>query len=230
MITAEEFLAHRALVVPDDSSTQTCQTDRALDVRVSASDKGTSDDFSTSEYRERRKSRGLGYSRRLHQGSDVEDPQDVDTCREAALRLLDAAARPSGALLDRLVEKGYSESTATEVVCRLTEVGLIDDEAYAESALRYCLSRMMGYRGAMTELVRKGVDRALAQRICDQARQEGAFEEAAWELGRHSARKTQGMDPQTRKRRLWAAGSRKGHDPAMLRDIAHELLDRHSDD
>lgn len=35
-----------------------------------------------------------------------DDPNDLDACREAALRLLDAAPRPSGAMRERLVGKG----------------------------------------------------------------------------------------------------------------------------
>ena len=132
------------------------------------------------------------------------------------MRLLDAADRPSGALRDRLIDKGYDDETVAAVVDRLIEVGLVDDESYAQSAVRYCVGRLMGYRGAVMELARKGVDRPLAERVCD---------DAAWELGRRSAAKTQGMDPKVRKRRFWSSGGRKGHDAETLRAVAHELFD-----
>ena len=132
------------------------------------------------------------------------------------MRLLDAADRPSGALRDRLIDKGYDDETVAAVVDRLIEVGLVDDESYAQSAVRYCVGRLMGYRGAVMELARKGVDRPLAERVCDEAR---------WELGRRSAAKTQGMDPKVRKRRFWSSGGRKGHDAETLRAVAHELFD-----
>lgn len=118
------------------------------------------------------------------------------------MRLLDAADRPSGALRDRLIDKGYDDETVAAVVDRLIEVGLVDDESYAQSAVRYCVGRLMGYRGAVMELARKGVDRPLAERVCDEARMSGVFEDAAWELGRRSAAKTQGMD-----RKCASAGS-----------------------
>ena len=85
------------------------------------------------------------------------------------MRLLDAADRPSGALRDRLIDKGYDDETVAAVVDRLIEVGLVDDESYAQSAVRYCVGRLMGYRGAVMELARKGVDRPLAERVCDEA-------------------------------------------------------------
>jgi len=153
-----------------------------------------------------------------------DDPNDLDACREAALRLLDAAPRPSGAMRERLVGKGYAPEVVDDVIARLIRVHLIDDEAYAQSAVRYCASRLMGYRGAVMELKRKGVDRQLAQHVCDEAESQGVFAEAAWELGRRTARKTAGLDVEVRKRRFWSAGGRKGHDPEVLREIAQELF------
>lgn len=153
-----------------------------------------------------------------------DDPNDLDACREAALRLLDAAPRPSGAMRERLVGKGYAPEVVDDVIARLIRVRLIDDEAYAQSAVRYCASRLMGHRGAVMELKRKGVDRQLAQHVCDEAESQGVFAEAAWELGRRTARKTAGLDVEVRKRRFWSAGGRKGHDPEVLREIAQELF------
>lgn len=154
--------------------------------------------------------------------SDAEET--LDMCREAALRLLDAAARPSGALRGRLLDKGYDTDTVDEVIARLTRVGLLDDRAYAESAVRYCVGRCMGRRGTVAELVRKGVDRGLAETVAAQAEQCGMFEESAWELGRRYARKTVGLETAVRRRRFWSAGGRKGHDPGVLRRVAEELL------
>lgn len=111
-----------------------------------------------------------------------------------------------------------------EVIERLIRVQLIDDRAYAESAVRYCAGRMMGRRGAVLELARKGVDRKLAEQVCGEAEQNGIFEDAAWELGRQIARKTHGLDRQVRQRRFWSAGGRKGHSPETLRRVAAELL------
>ena len=153
-----------------------------------------------------------------------DDPNDLDACREAALRLLDAASRPSGAMRERLVGKGYAPEVVDDVIARLIRVHLIDDEAYAQSAVRYCASRLMGHRGAVMELKRKGVNRQLAQHVCDEAESQGVFAEAAWELGRRTARKTAGLDVEVRKRRFWSAGGRKGHDPEVLREIAQELF------
>lgn len=156
--------------------------------------------------------------------AELEDPGDADACREAALSLLDAAPRSSGALTDRLVEKGYDSATVNQVIVRLKELGLLDDDAYAQFVIRSCASRMMGARGAAQELSRKGVDRALAARVVAEASEAGVFEECAWELGRQVARRTEGLDRDVRLRRFWSAGGRKGHAPDVLSAIAHELF------
>ena len=157
-------------------------------------------------------------------GAGVEDPKDLDACREAALRLLDAAPRASGALRERLVAKGYDADVADDVIERLTRVQLLDDDSYARSAVRYCAGRLLGARATVTELTRKGVDRRLAQQVVSQAEEDGVFEEAAWELGHQYARKTQGMDPDKRRQRFWSAGGRKGHSPETLQRISRELF------
>ena len=113
------------------------------------------------------------FSRRGRDAAVVEDPNDLDACREAALRLLDAAPRASGALRERLLSKGYGEAIVDEVIERLIRVQLIDDRAYAESAVRYWAGRMMGRRGAVLELARKGVDRKLSEQVCGEAEQDG---------------------------------------------------------
>ena len=164
------------------------------------------------------------YGRSWNRRDTPRDLSDLDACREAALRLLDAAPRSSGALRERLLGKGYLPDVVDDVIERLTRVRLIDDEAYAQSAVRYCAARLMGRRGAVTELTRKGVDRVLAQRVCAEADSRGVFDDAAWELGRRTARKTAGMDLEVRRRRLWSAGGRKGHNPEILREIAQELF------
>ncbi len=152
------------------------------------------------------------------------DPNDFEACRESALRLLDAAPRSSGTMRERLLDKGYGSCVVEDVIERLVDVRLIDDEAYAYSALRYCVSRMLGRRATMLELGRKGVGCALAQRVCDDAEAQGLFVEAAWELGRRTVRKTSRLDPEVRRRRFWSAGGRKGHDPETLREVAQELF------
>lgn len=221
MISAEAFLEqyHRMSDTAQEQDTSPARTsvppmDDDTDVRKelpeSQAYRGRKQ---TSHASSKRQGRGFGYKITQH-------PEDEEACKEAALYLLDAAARSSGTLRDKLAERGFMPEVIDAVVVRLEELHLIDDEAYARSVIRACVHRNMGQRGAVMELVRKGVDRALAQRVAQQAAQEGVFEDAAWELGRSIARKTQGLDLAVRKRRLWSAAGRKGHDADMMSRVA----------
>lgn len=152
------------------------------------------------------------------------DAEDADACREAALTLLDAAARSSGALARRLVNKGFDANVVDQVIDRLIRLGLVDDQAYAQDLLRSCLHRTMGERGVLSEMTRKGLDPGLAAQVVAQASREGLFVDSAYGLGREVARKTAGLDLKVRKRRFWSAGSRKGHSPSLLNQVAADLF------
>jgi len=152
------------------------------------------------------------------------DADDADVCREAALTLLDAAARSSGALARRLADKGFDMNVINQVIDRLTRLGLVDDQAYAQDLLRSCLHRTLGERGVLSEMTRKGLDSGLAAQVVAQASREGLFVDSAYELGRKVARKTAGLDLKVRKRRFWSAGSRKGHSPDLLNQVAADLF------
>ncbi|MFC0266152.1 regulatory protein RecX [Alloscardovia macacae] len=148
-----------------------------------------------------------------------------DKCQEAALRLLDAAQRPSGALHDRLVQKEFSEEVIEQVIARLIELGLVNDEEYARMAVRYCISRNMGEMGTLRELKRKGVDAYTASHAVADAREEGAFVESAYALAEYVAKRTRGLDKQVRLRRLWSAAGRKGHSPDLIRQAVYDVFD-----
>lgn len=225
MISAERFLEQQGLqpVLSEAGGSALSSGRRLQDGRIES---GCGQVLRNDEEDTPKRSRHARHAGRVVAGVSrtPDDPNDLDACREAALRLLDAAPRPSGAMRERLVGKGYAPEVVDDVIARLIRVRLIDDEAYAQSAVRYCASRLMGYRGAVMELKRKGVDRQLAQHVCDEAESQGVFAEAAWELGRRTARKTAGLDVEVRKRRFWSAGGRKGHNPEVLREIAQELF------
>src|SRR5690606_22305025 len=68
-----------------------------------------------------------------HSGAAAHDaePDPYEVARTMALRSLDAAPRSRHQLGDRLVRKGVAPEVAERVLDRFTEVGLLDDAAYA---------------------------------------------------------------------------------------------------
>lgn len=88
-------------------------------------------------------------------GSESREEQAHTLC----LRLLTVRARTHAELAGRLAKRGFSGDVAETVLSRLTEVGLIDDEEFAE---QWVQSRQRnagkGKRALAAELRTKGVD------------------------------------------------------------------------
>lgn len=238
MISAEEFLAGRGMQ-PRPASAST--TDARYDAGTGPAEDAAStplvpdavepiDDLEAAAAAEaiaegaEGPTRPVQVRRGAFRHAMAEHPEDAEACKEAALRLLDAAGRSTGALRDKLVERGYDADVVDAVVGRLVALRLMDDEEYARSVVRSCVGRMYGRRGTERELVRKGVPRDVAQRVVQEAEDEGGFVEAAWALGRSVARKTGGKDMQVAMRRFWGAAGRKGHDAATVRQVADALF------
>lgn len=104
----------------------------------------------------RRSSRG----RRADGGHPEDAPGDPETvAKQICLRQLTAAAKPRAALADVLRRRGIPDDIADSVLDRFTEVGLIDDEAYAAAYVSTKQrDRSLGAGALRVELRRKGLD------------------------------------------------------------------------
>jgi regulatory protein len=115
---------------------------------------------------------GLAVGRSLAGENEREPATDDERtrAREAALRLLAVRARSEGELADRLRRKGFSDETARQVLVALSDVGLVDDEAFARAWVDERVRlRPVGPRRLVQELLAKHVDRELAERVIDEA-------------------------------------------------------------
>lgn len=85
--------------------------------------------------------------------------QQTAAARAICLRLLTIAPRPRAGLAQALKRKEIPDDVAESVLDRLTQVGLIDDVAYAHSFVRAKhRDRALGRSALRTELRRLGVD------------------------------------------------------------------------
>ncbi len=92
-----------------------------------------------------------------HPEDDLGDPEAV--AKAVCLRLLTGSSKPRAGLATALKLRGIPDDVADRVLDRFTEVGLIDDQAYAEAfvAVKH-RERALGPTALRTELRRKGVD------------------------------------------------------------------------
>lgn len=71
---------------------------------------------------------------------------------------------------------------------------------------------------------KKGVSSTVVCSTLQEAREDGVFEEAAWELGRKLSLKLKSLEDNVKRRRFFSAGARKGHDLSTLNEVYYALF------
>lgn len=146
--------------------------------------------------------------------------------KERALRLLSVRSRSKAELRQRLLRADYGPEEVESAISDLEAVGLVDDEAFAREVAEYQRRKGMGRRAGMNALRVKGVSRELAERIAEEANPEDEAERAA-EVAAKRLPRLEGLEPETRKRRLLDYVLRRGYDyqtalSACIRAMAEE--------
>jgi regulatory protein len=150
------------------------------------------------------------------------DPEGV--ARTILLDALTGQARTRRELADKLAKREVPDDVAAELLDRFTDVGLIDDAAFAsawvESRHR---SRGLAPRALAQELRRKGVDDEEAKAALEQI-DEDDQRAAARALVDRKMRSVRGLDPQVATRRLAGMLARKGYGAGLAFSVVREAL------
>lgn len=111
--------------------------------------------------------------------AEVLQAEEIRRAREAALYLLDYRARTGKELERRLAQKGYSEDVIAEVIARLENVDLVNDERFASDWVSSRLTyRPTGKSRMMWELRRKGIAPEAAEEALEQVDEDKEFDMA----------------------------------------------------
>ena len=170
----------------------------------------------------RRRQKSLEVRRAEH--AEITDPTLV---LEAALRFLEARQRSAAEVRRRLLVHGYRADLVEGAIERLTELGMIDDAAFArawvESRDR---ARPRGERALRQELLRKGIDRAVRdEALADrESERPDADEDAARRLlERHASALARVPDPRARRHRAYALLARNGFDSELASALTRSI-------
>jgi regulatory protein len=150
------------------------------------------------------------------------DPESV--ARAICLRLLTQRARTRSELAQALRRRGVPDQAAATVLDRFVEVGLIDDDALAETvALTQHRERGLAARAVAVKLRQRGlpdsaVDAALALIDSESER------EAARLLVVRKLPALQALPPETRSRRLVGMLGRRGYSLTLALDVVREVM------
>lgn len=154
-----------------------------------------------------------------------EDADPYAVARAVVLRLLTGAPKSRSELEKALRRKGCPDDVAVEVLDRYEEVGLVDDEAYAQTFVRSKQAgRGLARRALSHELRKKGVDEELARSVLDEIDPEDE-RARAHELVEKKLRSMHGLDRAVQTRRLAGMLARKGYGPEVARLVINEALD-----
>jgi regulatory protein len=164
----------------------------------------------------------------------VDDPAIV---LEAGARFLEARWRSVAEVRRRLTLAGYRPDLVEDAIGRLTELGMLDDAAFArawvESRDR---ARPRGERALRQELALKGIDRGLADEVLSERRGDPAeasdvdAEAAARLIARHRRTIDRGRDARARRERAYALLVRNGFDSEVASAAARAAAAASTDD
>lgn len=158
------------------------------------------------------------------------EPHDADAdphavARAVVLRQLTGSPKSRSQLEQALRRKGCPDDVAATVLDRFEEVGLVDDEAYAQMLVRSKQSgRGLARRALQHELRAKGVDDEIARGVLDTIEPDDE-REIARGLVEKKLRTMHGLDRQVQVRRLSGLLARKGYGAEVSRQVITEALD-----
>lgn len=151
------------------------------------------------------------------------DPHDV--ARRIVLRQLAMGPRTRKQLEDKLRDRGAAPDVAARVLDRMSEVGLVDDEAYAEMFVRSQQeTKGLATSALRHELRRKGVAEETVDAALEEIDPEHEKEQARALVARR-LRTMRGLDREVQTRRLAAYLARKGYGPGVSYQVVREALD-----
>jgi regulatory protein len=158
---------------------------------------------------------GIRVGRELSQAesAELESESLVVAAMDRAILLLSHRGRATVELRRRLTRLEFPSFAIDEALERLTRLGYLDDAAFARNLARgrILVSGQSRYR-IRSELLRKGVERETAESAIDETlAAEDVDERAIIErVAAKKARSLATLDPQARRRRLYAYLARRG--------------------
>jgi regulatory protein len=154
---------------------------------------------------------------------EMGDPESV--ARAICLRALTGAPKTRQQLAELLAKRGVPDDTAEAVLDRFTEVGLIDDAAFARAWVSSRQSgRGLARRALSAELRAKGVQPDVAAEAVETV-DEDDEREAARRLVERRLGSMRRLDRATATRRLMGMLARKGYPGGLAAAVVRAALD-----
>jgi regulatory protein len=158
--------------------------------------------------------------------SEIEVGDPEARARQICLRLLTIAPRTRAHLAQALHRRGVPAEAAENVLSRFTDVGLIDDAAFARAWVESRHhSRGLSRRSLSAELRRQGVESDEIREAVETLDPEQEVATAR-RLVEQKLAGTRGQPPEVRVRRAAGTLARKGYPPGLIFRLIKEVLEQ----
>jgi regulatory protein len=161
----------------------------------------------------------------------VEANVGIDKAMRSAMSRLSQRAMTGHMLREKLRKQGHEHVVIDEVLERLAELDLLDDEQFGRSLIRDTMSRKPAGPALLKQkLYQKGIRGALADRLVAEATSDRDEQsDAAIAFALKKAGSMTNLDRTTRDRRLYGQLARRGFGPDTIR-AAMEAVRRGGDE
>ncbi len=151
---------------------------------------------------------------------------DVEAAHRVALRLLAHRPRAVNEMLRQLRNRGHNPSAAAEAVGRLEANGLLDDLEFARHFARVRTGRGHGPPRLISDLLARGVDKRLAERVVCETIEEEDIDPMtqARQLAEKRSAQLGDLPAQKKRRRLLAYLGRRGYRGYEVDEMVREVL------
>lgn len=150
--------------------------------------------------------------------------EQVDAARNTVLRSLSMAPRSRYQLQTTLERKETDPDVIGEVLDRMTEVGLIDDRAFAHMLVRARRSEKgLARRALRQELKTKGIDQLLIEEVLSEITDDQEYDRAT-ALVEKKLRSMNSLSDEAKIRRLAGLLARKGYSSSVTYSIVKSMV------
>ncbi|HQE93110.1 MAG TPA: RecX family transcriptional regulator [Anaerolineae bacterium] len=141
---------------------------------------------------------------------------EVERAHEQALNYLSYRPRSTAELQSHLLKSDFSAVAVAEVLHRLREVGLVDDEAFA----RYWIDNRARFRPRGKRMLEQELrQKDIASRTIEAALMDYDEVAAARQVAEEQARRLAHLPPEAARRRLWDRMMRRGFSPDIIQEV-----------
>lgn len=152
------------------------------------------------------------------------EPDPYELARQIVLRQLAMTPRSRAQLEQKLAQRDCPADVAAAVLDRMTEVGLVDDEAYARMLVRsQHAGRGLAKRALAQELRTKGIGDDLAEKALATIG-DADERDRARALVDKKLRAMHGLGIEVQTRRLAGMLARKGYSPSLTYTVIREAI------